>query len=246
LFEVASRRKRELRAPWSKDGDLTLCSNVNGSPPMALAVYACSTLPGLNTRKYHGLLVAAMAPPVRRMVLLSRVEETLWHNGRPICIGLQRISRRHLPPGPAPPGANSSPAAPRDGFTPPKDGASEKTTRPHRRLQHRPADLQAPGKAMQSISQLRPLMALRPIHNLKLSIQRPPRHRRARPQPITALPPLPPRPKSSFAPRRVLHGPAPTGTSTRSTAASKNAGYSGSKISGPPVKSDSTSPPTHV
>ncbi|HEY8746764.1 MAG TPA: amylo-alpha-1,6-glucosidase, partial [Tepidisphaeraceae bacterium] len=44
--------------------------------------YACSTLPGLNTRKYHGLLVAAMAPPARRMVLLSRVEETLWHGGQ--------------------------------------------------------------------------------------------------------------------------------------------------------------------
>ncbi|MGD0462758.1 MAG: amylo-alpha-1,6-glucosidase [Tepidisphaeraceae bacterium] len=40
--------------------------------------YACSTLCGLNTRKYHGLLVAAMAPPVRRMVLLSHVEETVW------------------------------------------------------------------------------------------------------------------------------------------------------------------------
>lgn len=37
--------------------------------------YASSTPPGLNTRKYHGLLVAAMAPPVRRMVVLSRVEE---------------------------------------------------------------------------------------------------------------------------------------------------------------------------
>jgi predicted glycogen debranching enzyme len=39
--------------------------------------YACSTLCGLNTRKYHGLLVAAMSPPARRMVLLSRVEETV-------------------------------------------------------------------------------------------------------------------------------------------------------------------------
>lgn len=42
-----------------------------------LGGYACSSLCGLNTRKYHGLLVAAMSPPVRRMVLLSRVEETV-------------------------------------------------------------------------------------------------------------------------------------------------------------------------
>jgi predicted glycogen debranching enzyme len=45
--------------------------------------YASSTIPGLNTRKYHGLLVAAMAPPVRRMVLLSRLDETLRCDGWP-------------------------------------------------------------------------------------------------------------------------------------------------------------------
>ena len=43
--------------------------------------YASATVPGMNTRKYHGLLVAAMAPPVRRMVLLSRVEETVVRDG---------------------------------------------------------------------------------------------------------------------------------------------------------------------
>jgi predicted glycogen debranching enzyme len=40
--------------------------------------YASSTLCGMNTRKYHGLLVAAMSPPARRMVLLSHVDETVW------------------------------------------------------------------------------------------------------------------------------------------------------------------------
>jgi glycogen debranching enzyme len=43
--------------------------------------YACGTAAGLNTRKYHGLLVASMATPVRRMVLLSRVEENLIIDG---------------------------------------------------------------------------------------------------------------------------------------------------------------------
>ncbi len=46
-----------------------------------LGGFACSTVPGLNTRKYHGLLVAAMSAPVRRMVLLSRVEETVVCDG---------------------------------------------------------------------------------------------------------------------------------------------------------------------
>src|SRR5687767_3794021 len=51
-----------------------LCTCGNGS-------FASSTVVGLNTRKYHGLLVAAMAPPVRRLVLLSRVEETVHSAG---------------------------------------------------------------------------------------------------------------------------------------------------------------------
>jgi predicted glycogen debranching enzyme len=40
-----------------------------------LGGYASSTICGMNTRKYHGMLVAAMTPPVRRMVILSHIEE---------------------------------------------------------------------------------------------------------------------------------------------------------------------------
>ena len=39
--------------------------------------YASMTIVGCNTRKYHGLLVASVQPPVRRMVLVSKLEETL-------------------------------------------------------------------------------------------------------------------------------------------------------------------------
>src|SRR5437763_10580387 len=47
-----------------------------------LGGFASSTIPCLNTRKYHGLLVAAMSPPVRQMVLLSRVEEWVRLGGK--------------------------------------------------------------------------------------------------------------------------------------------------------------------
>jgi glycogen debranching enzyme len=47
-----------------------------------LGGYASSTIVGLNTRRYHGLLVAATKPPVGRMVLLSKLEETLVVDGR--------------------------------------------------------------------------------------------------------------------------------------------------------------------
>jgi predicted glycogen debranching enzyme len=39
--------------------------------------YASSTICGANTRRYHGLLVAATEPPVGRCVLLSKIEETI-------------------------------------------------------------------------------------------------------------------------------------------------------------------------
>src|SRR5215467_12154591 len=45
--------------------------------------FACSTVIGLNTRRYHALLTAAMNPPAGRVALLSKCEETLVINGRP-------------------------------------------------------------------------------------------------------------------------------------------------------------------
>ena len=46
-----------------------------------LGGFASSTITGLNTRRYHGLLVAATKPPVGRKVLLSKLEETLLIDG---------------------------------------------------------------------------------------------------------------------------------------------------------------------
>jgi predicted glycogen debranching enzyme len=42
-----------------------------------LGGWAGSTVIGANTRRYHGLLVAATKPPVGRMVLLSKLDETI-------------------------------------------------------------------------------------------------------------------------------------------------------------------------
>ena len=47
-----------------------------------LGGYASSTITGQNTRRYHGLLVAATRPPVGRTVMLSKFEETLIVDGR--------------------------------------------------------------------------------------------------------------------------------------------------------------------
>jgi predicted glycogen debranching enzyme len=53
-----------------------------------LGGYASSTVLGLNTRRYHGLLVVARNPPVDRMVLLSRLEETLVVGGERYELGV--------------------------------------------------------------------------------------------------------------------------------------------------------------
>ena len=42
-----------------------------------LGGYSSSTVLGVNTRKYHGLLVAAFTPPVNRWVILTKLDETL-------------------------------------------------------------------------------------------------------------------------------------------------------------------------
>jgi len=49
--------------------------------------FAMGTVEGLNTRRYHGLLVASLNPPVERYVLLSRVEEEALVDGRRYPIG---------------------------------------------------------------------------------------------------------------------------------------------------------------
>ena len=47
-----------------------------------LGGYSSSTVAGMNTRRYHGLLMAAAKPPVGRILLLSKLEETLVVQGR--------------------------------------------------------------------------------------------------------------------------------------------------------------------
>ncbi len=43
--------------------------------------YAAGTVAGLLTRRYHGLLIAALKPPLERTLLVTKLEETLRYNG---------------------------------------------------------------------------------------------------------------------------------------------------------------------
>ena len=44
--------------------------------------YASGTISGLLTRRYHGLLIAALRPPLGRMLLLTKLDETATYDGR--------------------------------------------------------------------------------------------------------------------------------------------------------------------
>jgi predicted glycogen debranching enzyme len=63
-------------------GDLSASRTREWLETNGIGGYASSTIIGLNTRRYHGLLVAATKPPAGRMVLLSKMEETVILNGR--------------------------------------------------------------------------------------------------------------------------------------------------------------------
>ncbi len=56
-----------------------------------LGGWASSTIIGANTRRYHGLLIAATRPPVGRMVLLSKLDETIEQGERTWQLGTNQF-----------------------------------------------------------------------------------------------------------------------------------------------------------
>ena len=90
MAEYAYETYGELE-PWNKREWL----QTNGT-----GAFAAGTVVGANTRKYHGLLVAATLPPVARIVALSRMNETLLRPGRdPIELGVSYFRDVLLPRG---------------------------------------------------------------------------------------------------------------------------------------------------
>jgi predicted glycogen debranching enzyme len=55
-------------------------SNLEWIVTNGIGGYASGTASGLNTRRYHGVLVASYNPPTERMVLVSKVEEIIYHD----------------------------------------------------------------------------------------------------------------------------------------------------------------------
>src|SRR3989440_9200708 len=66
--EIAGELDLAERREW-------LCTN-------GLGGFASGTVAGLLTRRYHGLLVAALKPPVGRTLLVAKLDETVESGGR--------------------------------------------------------------------------------------------------------------------------------------------------------------------
>jgi predicted glycogen debranching enzyme len=65
-------------------GDLERASRLEWLETNGKGGFASSSVIGANTRRYHSLLTAALTPPVRRHVLLSRIEEVVEPEGHAV------------------------------------------------------------------------------------------------------------------------------------------------------------------
>ncbi|HXX72833.1 MAG TPA: amylo-alpha-1,6-glucosidase [Candidatus Acidoferrales bacterium] len=68
--------RKEIAGSYERSGRLEWLA------PNGLGGYSSSTLAGTDTRRYHGLLVAALHPPTGRTVLVKKLEETVRIAGK--------------------------------------------------------------------------------------------------------------------------------------------------------------------
>jgi len=64
-----------------------------------LGGYAASTVLGVNTRKYHGLLVAALLPPIGRTICLTKLDEEVFLNSNTYPLGANEFHDKIFPQG---------------------------------------------------------------------------------------------------------------------------------------------------
>src|SRR5437867_8662711 len=63
-------------------GDLSSSESREWLVTNGIGGYASGTIAGLLTRRYHGILIAALDPPLGRTLLVSKIEEQIEYDGR--------------------------------------------------------------------------------------------------------------------------------------------------------------------
>lgn len=61
-------------------GDAQLASQKEWLVTNGIGSYASGAVSGILTRRYHGLLIAALHPPLGRTLLVTRLDETITYN----------------------------------------------------------------------------------------------------------------------------------------------------------------------
>src|SRR5205814_5199049 len=77
---------------WGREvtGDLAAAERREWLCVNGIGGFASGTIAGSQTRRYHGLLIAALAPPLGRTLLAAQVHDTLAYAGRDWALGCAR------------------------------------------------------------------------------------------------------------------------------------------------------------
>ncbi|MCS6813618.1 MAG: amylo-alpha-1,6-glucosidase [Cyanobacteria bacterium] len=79
-------------------GDLEAAESREWLVTNGIGGYACGTIAGHLTRHYHGLLIAALNPPLGRTLLLAKLEETATYHQHPYLLSTNRWSDGSIHP----------------------------------------------------------------------------------------------------------------------------------------------------
>jgi predicted glycogen debranching enzyme len=79
-------------------GDLGIAEQREWLVTNGIGGYGSGTVAGTTTRGYHGLLVAALAPPVDRRLMLVKLDETLSYRGQTYELGTNRWASGAIAP----------------------------------------------------------------------------------------------------------------------------------------------------
>src|SRR2546428_1098877 len=77
---------------WGREGagNLDVAERREWLSTNGIGGFASGTVAGSLTRRYHGLLVAALQPPLGRTLLVAKVEETAEYDGLALALGTNR------------------------------------------------------------------------------------------------------------------------------------------------------------
>ena len=94
---------------WGREtcGDLAAAESREWLCTNGIGGFASGTIAGLLSRRYHGLLVAALQPPLGRTLVVAKVDETLIDDGAAWPLFANRWADGTIDP---PGAANASPA----------------------------------------------------------------------------------------------------------------------------------------